>query len=108
MINLQQYLNADLFEELGMARLSQEQRVEFLEAFGGVIQQRLTIRLMKELSDEQKEQFDRLLDTHKDDAEALNSFLQKELPHFGHAMKEEIAGYKHELMERMRASVVHV
>lgn len=105
---MQRYLNADLFEELGMARLSAEQRAEFLEAFGGVIQQRLTIRLMSELSDEQKERFDRLLDAHKDDAEALNVFLQKELPHFGDMVKEEIAGYKKELIERVQASVAGV
>ncbi len=90
-----------------MARLSREQRVEFLEAFGGVIQQRLTIRLINELSDEQKERFDRLLDTHKDDAEALNNFLQKELPHYSDVVKEEIADYKQELMERLQASVAH-
>lgn len=107
-MNLQKYLDADLFEELGMARLAPERRIEFLEAFGGVIQQKLTIRLMKELSEEQKERFDRLLDTHKDDGEALNGFLQKELPRFGDLVKEEVAGYKQELVERMRASVAGV
>lgn len=97
------YLKADLFQEIGLTSLTQEDRVSFLEAFGNVIQQRLSLRVMKELSEDQKDQLETLLTNHPDDVIGLNTFLESELPNFKDIAEEEVAKYKKELISRFNA-----
>lgn len=97
------YLKMDLFNELGLKTLSPEERVSFLESFGNVLQQRLTFRVMEELSDEQKDKLDTLLSGEPDNDVALGQFLATEIPNFQSIASEEVAHYKKELVERMKA-----
>lgn len=97
------YLKMDLFDELGLKTLSPEERVSFLESFGNVLQQRLTFRVMEELSDEQKDKLDTLLSSQPDNDAALGQFLATEIPNFQSIASEEAAHYKKELVERMKA-----
>src|SRR3990167_7140740 len=75
-LNIQKYLKADLFTELGMNNLNPEERVSMLEAIAGVLHQRVALRLMAELSDEQKDQLETLVTRHPDDSVAMARFLQ--------------------------------
>lgn len=100
---IDKYLKMDLFDELGLKTLSPEERVSFLEAFGNVLQQRLTFRVMEELSDEQKDKLDALLTSKPDDDLALGQFLVSEVPNFQQLAEEEVAHYKKELVQRMKA-----
>ena len=102
-IPIDKYLKANLFEEIGLANLTPEERVSFLEGFGNVLQLRLTYRLMREFSDEQKNRLDELLDEKQDNAVALAQFLTRELPNFEGIANEEVAKYKKELMDRFKA-----
>lgn len=102
-IPIQKYLKADLFEELGLANLTPEERISFLEGFGNVLQLRLTYRLMQEFSDEQKNHLDELLDEKQDNTAALAKFLTRELPNFQELADEEVAKYKKELIDRFKA-----
>lgn len=97
------YLKTDLFEELGIKTLSPEERVSFLETFGNVLQQRLTFRVMEELSDAQKDKLETLLATQPDNDVLLGQFLATEIPNFQSVAEEEVASYKKELIDRMKA-----
>mgnify|MGYP001587116299 FL=1 len=97
---INKYLKADLFEELGMTNLTPEERVSFLERFGEALQYRLTFRMMKELSEENKGKLNDVL-ARNDSAEIVN-FLSQALPNFSDIANEEVAGYKKELVERFK------
>lgn len=101
--DVKKYLKADLFSELGLAALTTEEQATFLEKFGEVLQQRLTFRLMQELSDGQKDQLETLLANHPDDSVALGLFLTNEVPNLEQIAEEEVAKYKKELIDRMKA-----
>ncbi len=100
-IPINRYLKANLFEELGIKTLTPEEQISFLDGFGSVIQYRITFRVMEELSGEQKDQLDKLLSN--DNPDAVFSFLVQELPTFQNIVEEEVAKYKKELIDRMKA-----
>lgn len=95
-------LNTDLFVELGMERLSPEERISFLESFGGVIEQRTILRLVRELNEEQKNVLNEFL-SKSDDSAALDAFLKTQAPDLGRLVSEETANYKKELLAGFRS-----
>lgn len=99
---LQKYLKADLFKELSLNTMSEEERVSFVEAFGNIVWQRTVIRLMRELPDEKKQKLSEFVAAHEGDAAAVTSFLAADLPILERLLDEEIAGYKKELIKRFQ------
>ncbi len=94
---VQKYLSLNLFEELGLDAMTPDERKAFVESFGNVIQSRMMLRLMKELTDEQKDKLDKILSDNPEGSPALADFLKADVPHFPQIVEEEIAGYKKQL-----------
>ena len=99
---VKQYLNANIFEELKITTLSPEEQMNFLDAFGNVIQMRLTKRLMETLNEEQKDRLETILTSNPENGQAFGEFLLSEVPQFKDIAEEEIADYKRELVERVK------
>jgi hypothetical protein len=100
---IQKYLQMNLFEELGLQNVTQEQRIKFLESFLDVIQKRVMIRLLSEMSESDKDELETVTTNHPDDELALGVFIQKAVPNFQQIAEEEIAAYKKQLVDRMKA-----
>jgi hypothetical protein len=96
---ISKFLDADLFVELGMDKLSPAERISFSESFGNVIEQRLIRRLARELDSDQKKALNDLLAAKKDDSGAMDAFLKTKQPDLGRLVAEEVANYKKELLE---------
>ena len=103
LVDIRKYLNADLFDELGLDTLSPEERVRFLEEMGGVVQQRVMIRVFDGLSDEQKDKLEAIIQGNPDDPQKIVAYVLAALPNYEALALEEIALYKKELMERFQA-----
>lgn len=101
-VQINQYLGVDLFKELGMEDVTGEERLIFLEKIGAVMQERLLLRFMKELTEEQKKRLDVILDDSSKDFTAISQFLAREVPNFQRMAEEEIAAYKKELIGRYK------
>lgn len=102
-LDISTYLNTDLFDELGLVSLSPEERVRFLEEMGGVVQQRIMIRVFDELSDEQKDELEAIIQANPDDPHNIVAYMLAALPNYEAFALEEIALYKKEIMERFQA-----
>ncbi|MBI2627944.1 MAG: hypothetical protein HYW71_00715 [Candidatus Niyogibacteria bacterium] len=100
---LNQYLKADLFKALNTEALLPEERVSLLESVGEVVNKRIIMRLMRKLSDEQKDQLDLILAEHPKEDFALGRFLKSEMPDLQQIINEETAGYKKELIDTFNA-----
>ena len=100
---IQKYLQVNLFEELGFEHITAEQRVAFLESFLDVIQKKVMIRLLAEMSESDKDELETLTTNHPDDEVAVATFLQRAVPNFQAIAEEEIAQYKKQLIDRMKA-----
>lgn len=102
-VDISRYLNADLFDELGLDALSPEERVRFLEEMGGIVQQRVMIRVFDELSDEQKDELEAIIQTNPDNPQKVVEYVLVALPDYEALALEEMALYKKELVERFQA-----
>lgn len=100
---IEKYLGADLFAELGMEDISPEERMVFIEKISDVIQQRLLLRLMGEMTDDQKTRLEALLADPNKDFSSVAQFLALEIPNFQQITEEEVANYKKELIEKYKA-----
>lgn len=96
---IEQYLAADLFTELGLYTLSVEERAKFLDSFLEVIFRRIGNRLVSELTEDQRTELNDFLLKHPDDQEAAFEYLKGEVANFEDLVKEEVAGYKGELIK---------
>jgi len=95
---VEKYLDADLFTELGLYTLSPEEREQFLNSFIEVIFRRIGTRVVSELSEEQRTQFNDFLMKHPEDVEESFNYLRTAVKNFDDVVKEEVAGYKGELI----------
>jgi chaperone required for assembly of F1-ATPase len=103
-IDVKKYLQTDLFDELGMDMLTAEERVKFLDEMGTVLQRRAMIRVWDELTEEQKDEMDRIAKASEKAPNAVLQYVAGVLPNLENLIQEEIAGYKKELMELFKAT----
>ena len=99
----QNFLQANIIQDLGLDKLSAEEQAKALMEVGKIIFQRVILRVMDELSEEDKNEFDKLLDEKMNDETAILNFLQSKLPNFNDLVNEEVAGFKKESSEFMQA-----
>ena len=96
---IEKYLEADLFTELGLYTLSLEEREQFLTSFLEVIFRRIGNRLVSELPEDKRTELNDFLTKHPNDQQAAFDYLRESVENFEQLVKEEVAGYKEELLK---------
>jgi hypothetical protein len=87
-----QHQLTDLFEKLGLAGLSPEQKEKYLQEWTDMVQQKVTLRVMNELSEEDQKKLEKL------SGKAFEEFLQKNIPNFNAIMVEETVRFREDLI----------
>ncbi len=95
------YLSKNIIEELGLENVPPKRMEEILLAFGEIIQGRINIRMLDELSDADKDEFDKLLGS-KAKPEELDSFLKSKIPDLENLVSQVVAETKQELVEKAK------
>lgn len=98
---LQNFLQKNLITELGLENLTDEKKEEFILKIGGLIQQNVLLRILNELPEKDKDEFDKVLAEEND--EKTLTFLQSKISNFDELVKEEIAKFKEEAVKRMQS-----
>ena len=98
---VQDYLSKNIIEELGLADVPPKRMEEILLAFGEIIQGRINVRVLDELSEADKDEFDKLLGS-KTKPEELDAFLKNKIPDFENLVGQVIADTKQELVEKAK------
>jgi ribosomal protein S17E len=101
-MDLEKIAKVDLIKELGIDKLPEEKREHVLMQMGEIIQQRTLLRLAEEMADEQKDEFNKVLDENKEDPEKVTEYLQTNFPELDKIVMEEIGRYKQEIMDLMK------
>ncbi len=78
----------NIFEELKLEGLTQEQKDQILVQLTDSLLKRLVLRVYDKLTDKEQEEFDKLTD--EGDAEKINSFLEKKIPEFEEIKNAEV------------------
>lgn len=96
---IEELLRTDMFKELGLESISYEERVELLDQMGKVVLEGIWVRILENLSDNDKIELEKLTDGVVA-SEELITFLKGKIPNFEDIVKEEIASYKSIILDK--------
>jgi diaminopimelate decarboxylase len=89
-------LQKNIIKELGLENLPEERQMKIILGMGRIIQQNVILRVLDELKEEDKDEFDKFLAQKGDDQEAIFNFLQSKIPNLDSIINEEIEKFKKE------------
>lgn len=89
-------LQKNIIKELGLDTLPEKEQEQALLDIGRIIFQSVLIRVMEELDDKGKDEFEKILTEKPNDEEAILGFLQLKLPNLNDIVQEEVAKFKEE------------
>lgn len=99
---MEQTTKDNLIKELGLDVLPEEDQESALLTVGRIIFQSVLVRVIEQLNEKQKTDFEKLLGTNPDDEEAIYGFLQKEIPNLNDLVTEEVVKFKADAAEMMK------
>lgn len=88
-------LQKNIIKDLGIDKFPQEQQEKMLLSIGRIIYQSVLLRVMGELNDKEKEEFEKLLTGQVEEEKVLN-FLAEKIPNLNEVVEEEVAKFKKE------------
>ncbi|MBI4600084.1 hypothetical protein HY732_04130 [Candidatus Uhrbacteria bacterium] len=94
-------VDVDLYTQLYLDRMSEEERIQFLESFFFVIYMRVVQRILDSLSDEDQNTLEGLMKSRTKDVDTVRIFLETHIPQFEQMERDEVAKYRKELIEDM-------
>ena len=89
----------NIVKELGLENLPEDRKMEILLGIGRIIQQNVILRILDKLPEEDKKDFDKLLEKKGDKEEEILKFLQKKIPSLDKIVNEEIEKFKTESVD---------
>lgn len=96
-----QNIQEDILKELEIDKLPPEKQEEILTAMTELILKRITLRVLQNFSEKQKEEFDQICSGG--DQEKINQFLLVNVPDYERVIQEEIGQFKNEIKETVDA-----
>lgn len=91
----------NLLEVLNLDNLSDSQKTMLLDKMVDVVNQRLLIRVMDELPEDQKVVFEKILEKDEDNIKEVENFLITSVPNFLDIMSEETVKLKDEIINHL-------
>ena len=94
-------LNINLVKELGLDSLPAEKKSVLIDQMLEVIESRINLEVLSILTEEQKKELDKILDSDGD----MISFLRNNIANFDIMVAETIANFKKEVLEMQQPAV---
>lgn len=95
-------LKQNIIKELGLDTLSPEDQEEAILNIGRIIFQGVLIKVMGEMSEKDKDEFEKILTEKPDDEDAILEFLKSKIPNLDEVVNEEVAKFKRESLDFMK------
>ena len=97
---MQNKINDNIIKTLGIDTLPEDKQKEALEKLGELVYQEVMLRVLDVLSEEEKDEFEKLIEKTPD-PELMFSFLALKVPNFEEIVNEETQKLKNETAEIM-------
>ena|SRR3989344_3611890 len=88
-------LNIDLVKELGLDSLPYEKKTALIDQMMEVVESRINLEVLSILTEEEKKELDKVLDSDGD----MIEFLRGKIPNFDIMVAETIANFKKEMLD---------
>jgi len=98
-------LEANIIEALGLESLPDEQKIKMVEMMSTIVQKRLMLRVMEQLSEPEKDAFEKVLGG-KDADLAAAEFIKNKVSNFDEMVQEEIIKIKQEMIEKFGSAQI--
>lgn len=85
-----------LISDLGLDNLPEDEKNDMIVKLAEALQNRLTVRLMASLSEDEKKEFDEVV-AKRDDA-AVSKYLSEKVPNIDFIAKDEFETFREELL----------
>lgn len=92
-------LTQNIVKELGLDNLPEDKQLEILEKIGSIIFQSVLLRTLDIMSEEDKDEFEKLLSEKADDPDIVLKFMQNKVPNLDDIVKEEVVKFKTETLD---------
>ena len=92
-------LNINLVKELGLDQMSKEKKDGLVAQMSEVVENRINLEVLSILTDDEKKDLDKVLDTKAD----LVEFLKNKIPNFELMVAEIVANFKKEILDMQPA-----
>ncbi len=89
-------LEKDILELLGLEDLPEDQKRDLLTKMGELIEDRITLRILDFLTEEDRKKMDELLEKGKE--KELDEFLKEKVPNLEELVLAEVLSFKEELV----------
>jgi len=89
----------NLISQLGLDDLPQEKKIELMMKWGDIVQKDIIMRVLRELSEEDKAEMDKLLAAQGENFEEIYKFLEGKMLNLDDIVKEEIEKFREEIKE---------
>lgn len=93
-------LQGNIIDLLGLQNLPEDRKQQLLTQMSQVLQDRLTDRLIETMSKEQRDQFERLLNTDPT-TDQIDAFLKAAVPDYVELAMDEVVKFKKELVSEV-------
>lgn len=93
--NNQQTFN--LIKELGLEKLPEKEQKELLEKMGKVVYEKILIKVIEKLTDDEASKLTELLEEKK--IEEFGKYLDEKVPDSGSIIKEEVEKFREKMIE---------
>ncbi len=94
-------IQQNIITSFGLDSLSEKEQTRVLDDIGKVIYQRVILRLLDVLSEEDKDAFDKMLGKKGNNQKIIEEFLTTKIPNLDTFVEEEIANFKSETQSFM-------
>lgn len=94
----------DIFAELGMENISEQEKLIIIQTLQELLQERIMLRLNEILSEDQKIALSKYAEENKDKELSILNFIMEIVPNYEEISKEEALKIRQELIEEYNAS----
>ena len=93
-------IKQNIIEILGIDKLPMEQQKDAMEKLGGLVYQEVILRVLEEMNETEKDEFEKLLEKNPD-PETMFAYLASRVPNLETMVKEEAESLRAESAEIM-------
>lgn len=96
--NMANAVSQNIIQALGIDKLPEEEQNEVLMGISRVVYQNIMLRVIDEIKEEDKDEFDTFLEKNPDDQEAIYEFLKSKIPNLDAIAAEEVEKFQKDSM----------
>ena len=94
-------LKNDVLAQLGLGNIPDEKKAEIISKISELAQKRIILRVTEEMSEDQRENFEKFLETEEDPAK-IENYIRENIPNIDSIIEEEMSLLKNDVLSQMK------